>query len=130
MGHNFQNSAVTMVFPSKFSRLSARLLLFSNFKWNEKKYVQQFHAATTPRTFAANFEPHSGEERRIAEFHQENGVGEALHGIWTKIGAQEDVFQITRHPANWNTKEAREWIYEMTKERRYPRIWIENPTIG
>ena len=42
----------------------------------------------------------------------------------------EEVFQITRHPVSWDTKEAQKWIDEMTKEKDYRRIWIDEPTIG
>ena len=94
-------------------------------------FVQEFLVAKTPRTFAVNFEPYNWEQQEghIAEFHSENSIGEVLHG---KRIEEEEVFEITRHQANCNTEEEREWIEEMTKERRYryPQIWIEKPTLG
>ena len=90
------------------------------------KYFQEFLTEKTPRIFAVNF---NHERFEFADFHLENGIGEALHGIWTEVD-YEEVFQITRHPASWNTKEAQKWIDEMTKERDWPCIWIEWPTIG
>ena len=95
----------------------------------DEKHFQQFIAATTPSTFAVNWRLYILQEGQAAEFHLTNGIGEELHGIWTEVDG-ELAFEITRHPAGWNTKEAQKWIDEMTKERDSPCIWIEEPTIG
>ena len=69
--------------------------------------------------------------REFAEFHLENAIGEELHGIPTEVEARGVFqFQITRHQAKWNMKEAREWIEEMTEEKEYHGILINEPTIG
>ena len=71
------------------------------------------------------------EENEPAEFHMENGIGEALHGEWIEDEeGKDEIFQITRQYADYNTEELRELIEGMTRGRRYPQIWIEEPTIG
>ena len=74
---------------------------------------------------------YSLEEIQVAEFHLTNSIGEELHGEWIEYEDQEEeIFEITRHQANCNTQEEREWIEEVTKEMRSRRIWIDQPTIG
>ena len=65
-------------------------------------------------------------ENPADELPLENDIGEELHGNWTDA----DVFQMTRHPANYNTEKVWEWIEEMTEKKAYPCIWIVGPTIG
>ena len=60
---------------------------------------------------------------KFAGIQLENGIGEALDCVWDE---DEDAFQITRHSAGWNTKEARDWIKEETKEREHGHIWEPN----
>ena len=73
----------------------------------------------------------SHEERQAVEFKLENAIGEELHGEWMEYEDDEVIFEITRHQANCNTDQEREWIEQMTEGSCYPSIWIDDePTIG
>ena len=62
-----------------------------------------------------------------AEFHLQNDIGEELHGVWKDDG---DVFQITRHRADYKTEEVREWIKANTTSGYHHGIEMYDPTVG
>ena len=86
---------------------------------------QQFLTAQTPRTFAMNLHHfYVSTLQSVAEFHLGNGIGEELHGKYigrNPCNSEEGTFQITRHRANDNKEEMREWIKENTKWKKNHR---------